>query len=380
MILSKIISYKETTPSNWDLLEFDLENINLIVGLNASGKSRILSVIRGLAQIVYTSQQIPFSDVYYKVEFISENQSIYSYEIEFLNGIVRKEILLIDNYKRIDRNEHGDVSIYSEVLKSVIDLKIPENQLMTTRRDAYNFPYLEELYKWAVSIRYFRFTQQNSKYNYEFVEANRTIRNDFDLKVTDQTIRAFQSGVDLYRNKFTDSVIADFNEIGYEISEIRIDQLNSVKSENNQKNSYFGIHVRERDLDFSVDQAQMSDGMFRALSIIIHINLYEFQGLPYCILVDDIGEGLDFQRATKLIQLLIRKSPTNAQLIMTSNDKFIMNNVDLDYWNVIIRKGFSVKLINKRNSPKVFKEFEFTGLNNFDFLSTGFYAEDSITN
>ena len=120
----------------------------------------------------------------------------------------------------------------------------------------------------------------------------------------------------------------------------------------------------------------MSQGMFRALSLIIQVNYSLLASKPSCILIDDIGEGLDFERSSAMIQLLIDKASSGlVQLVMTTNDQFIMNGVPLEYWLVIERQPGLAKLHNIHNSKQVFEDFKFTGLNNFDFFSTQFYAE-----
>jgi hypothetical protein len=96
--------------------------------------------------------------------------------------------------------------------------------------------------------------------------------------------------------------------------------------------------------------------------------------LSTTILIDDIGEGLDFDRSSRLIKLLIEiaEKNDNIQLIMSTNDRFVMNNVPLEYWQVIQRNGGECKVFNYQNSKGKFDEFEYTGLNNFDFLRTDF--------
>lgn len=51
-----------------------------------------------------------------------------------------------------------------------------------------------------------------------------------------------------------------------------------------------------------------------------------------------------------------------------------MDVVDLKYWNILQRKGDKVTAINIYNSPELFEDFEFTGLNNFDLFSSDFIA------
>ena len=114
--------------------------------------------------------------------------------------------------------------------------------------------------------------------------------------------------------------------------------------------------------------------MFRALSLIIQLNFAEHESLPSCVLIDDIGEGLDFERSSKLIKLIIEKSKkSKIQLILATNDRFVMNNVPLEYWSIIQRIGDECKIYNYKNSKKLFDDFDLTGLNNFDFFSSNFF-------
>ena len=85
---------------------------------------------------------------------------------------------------------------------------------------------------------------------------------------------------------------------------------------------------------------------------------------------------MDFSRAQSFISLLISHAEENQlQLIMTTNDRFVMNGVPLKYWGVLSRKGHEVNITNILNAPRIFAEFEQLGLNNFDFFSTNFFEE-----
>jgi hypothetical protein len=137
-----------------------------------------------------------------------------------------------------------------------------------------------------------------------------------------------------------------------------------------------GIYAKEADLNGITDQNEMSQGMFRALSLLGQITYSQLINKPACILIDDIGEGLDYNRSTALVKLLIDKAKeTPVQLIMATNDRFVMNNVPLEYWSVIQRIGNVSRIYDYRNSPDLFKEFELTGMNNFDFFSSKYYLK-----
>ena len=115
-------------------------------------------------------------------------------------------------------------------------------------------------------------------------------------------------------------------------------------------------------------------GMFRCLALIINVNYSVMTHQAECILIDDIGEGLDCERSVNLIKLLIRKCNQHRfQLIMTTNNRFVMNEVALKHWRIIDRRGGIVSLLNSQNSKKAFDEFKYLGLSNFDFFRTGAY-------
>jgi hypothetical protein len=116
--------------------------------------------------------------------------------------------------------------------------------------------------------------------------------------------------------------------------------------------------------------------MFRALSIITQINYSQLAHRATCIVIDDIGEGLDFDRSCRLIELLRAKAQASSvQLIMATNDRFVMNKVPLEEWSVIQRQGAKVTVRNSQNSKAAFEDFKFTGLSNFDFFATDFINE-----
>ena len=91
------------------------------------------------------------------------------------------------------------------------------------------------------------------------------------------------------------------------------------------------------------------------------------------LLVDDLGEGLDFSRSKKLSKILFDYCQEHdIQLIVTSNDNFLMNAVNLDYWVILQREGEHTSTISKLTHPEMFLKFKKMGLNNFDMLSTDF--------
>lgn len=367
------LSYSEysDTDKQWIYNKFDINDVNLIVGKNASGKSRILASIRGLGQL-FINPSIPFLTGEY-IALFKDNNKTYEYKIKYEDNKIQYEHLTIDQDEYLSRDLDGIGYITGEESGSKIKFKIPKNQLAIVRRDEIQHPSLSNLYNWGISLRYFRFAKDQEKES--LVAPNINIPSEQEN--TAVAISIFQKALKEYGDEFTESIIQNMNNIGYNLESIEINKMTDIKIISPFPTELSGIIIKEKDCLSKINQVQMSDGMFRALAILIHFNYYKLKQITGTILIDDIGEGLDFERSTKLIKILVNDAETSSiQLIMSTNDKFIMNSVSLEYWQVISRSGSEINIYNKINTREKFDDFQFTGLNNFDFFSSDFINEN----
>lgn len=371
----KSLSYSEfeNESKEWILKDFQINDINLIVGKNSDGKTRTLNVIKGLATIL-SSAEVKLVAGNYKVEF-EDDGNLINYKIKFYKKAVIDESMSINGEEVLQRSVGGKGSMKNELVHQHLSFEIPTNQPAVTRRDAIQYPYLQRLYNWGLNVRHFQFNTELGKKFFPLVDSG-LYNKEVNLNETDKVIELFIRGNKDFPKKFKAKVIEDFNSIGYEITDISISPLESIQIEADLPGKLNGLVIQEKDRKGVTDQFAMSMGMFRALAIILYFNYYELSEKPGTVLIDDIGEGLDFERSTSLIKLLTNKCSNNLfQIIMSTNDRFVMNNTPLDYWQIISRKGGVVKMYNRKNSPETFNDFEFTGLNNFDFFATGFFKE-----
>ncbi len=376
MYLEKIqYSQFNDEARKWQLTEVEFGKINLLVGKNSSGKSKTIAIINSLSIILSENVKLPFIEGFYEVTFNS-NRTKYKYELEYKNHQVIKERLTEGDKLLIHRDPDGGGYIINKSELS-LEFKIPPDELKINRRDEIQFPYLEDINFWAKHVRKFEFNSLMGKNALGLIDKVNKTEIDYNLKATEKLIDAFNKGKKIHGEVFLKRIIEDFNSIGFDITGIDMGAPLSMTIQlDNPSIEIVGLRIQEKDLPCMTDQNDMSTGMYRALAIIIHFNFYELEKIPGCILIDDIGEGLDFERATNLIQLLIRKAEANnqnIQLIMSTNDRFVMNYVDLKYWQIIDRVGSTVKYYNMKNSLKTFEDFKFTGLNNFDFFASGFF-------
>jgi len=387
--------YNKGLPGEWRVEECRLSQTNLIVGKNASGKSRILRAIYALSELLSESGFIALQPKSYEWHFLfnyewhllfdidtPEQKTEYILKIE--KGLVIQEKLIIyseSNQPLLDRDESGEGTIFAKEINQNIRFQTDQTELaVVKRRDSIQHPFLENLYQWSNALRFYQFGTELGK-SFAWlppIPGDREFsKNEIKFKDYRSVVGIFLLGKHEIGDTFTQAIISDMIKIGYQLSEIGIQvpsfinfDISAADSPGNLPQS---LYVKETDLTAVTEQAEMSQGMFRALSLFIQINYSLLASKPSCIIIDDIGEGLDYQRSASIIKILIEKAKTGlVQLIMTTNDEFIMNGVPIEYWSVIERTPGSAKLHNIFNSRDKIEQFKFIGLNNFDLFTSEF--------
>lgn len=344
-------------------------DITLIVGSNASGKTRTIQAIRNIADI-FCEGHLPARMNYngdntasYQLRFDNNGVPL-EYVLDYRDGKILQETLTVDGQIRLDRAKG---QLWYEGTQNFLEFETDPDLLAISRRDKKQHSFFEPLYTWGRHLNHYRFGSPLGKDAF-LRDLGKIDDEELDLKDADKVAMVFIRGEKLYAGRFTQAIIADMKELAYDLSKIGIRQFKNLPFQ------AFGLFVQEHDLQQATDQLNMSQGMFRALSLLIQLNYSLLSQTPGCVLIDDIGEGLDHERARKLIGLIIDKiKGSKVQVIMTTNDRFVMNNVPLEYWSVIQRTPNKSLFYNYQNSRETFDEYRYSGMSNFDFLATGFY-------
>ncbi len=367
----------EGTPQEWTIVGLSLGERNLIVGKNASGKTRTLNIISALASYLAGVRPLALSGNFDAT--FSHEQKVLMYHLKYEDSQIVEEKFSLGNKILLNRGHGGEGVIWAEDIEGGKDIRFqtpPSELAAVARRDTIQHKFLEPLYAWGSSLRHYHFGSSLGQ------DHLAVFSGKADRKIDDRDEKAV---VALYREAekdfgdgFKQGVINDMREIDYNIEEIGIRppvSIRLVPGLPGLPGEMVGLYVKEKDLPGITDQHSMSQGMFRALSIAIQVNYSQMAKKSTCILIDDIGEGLDFDRSCRLIDLLRKKAQeSNIQLILATNDRFVMNRVPLEEWSVIQRQRNHVMVRNYENSKELFEEFKFTGLSNFSFLEMDFVS------
>jgi energy-coupling factor transporter ATP-binding protein EcfA2 len=372
-------SQHENDPREWRLENVQFGAVTLLVGRNASGKTRTLNVINGLAKLLTGEMKPAYRSGNYVVNF-RDGETAFLYELRYHDSAVTLEEFSKDGKKLLHRGPDGIGKIFAEKLNTDLEFQSPPLELAAvTRRDSIQHPFFESLYNWGKGVRHFAFGSPLGQNNLAAVTKDKEA--PFNPNDTGSAVAVFRRGIEEFGSRFTDATMADMAKLDYHLEEIGIRPPEMVILQVPTGNTIVGLYAKERKLNMITEQFEMSQGMFRALSVLGQLNYAELKQMPNCIIIDDIGEGLDFERSCSLVELLIEKATSSkTQLIMSTNDRFVMNRVPLEYWAVIQRRNNTCRFFNYANSKKQFEEFKFTGMNNFDFFATDFLGANSSPN
>ncbi|MEN4749729.1 hypothetical protein ABEH28_08145 [Pseudomonas sp. Ps21-P2] len=390
----KSLAYHENEgkPTYWSLQKMSFGHITLLVGKNSSGKTRVLNVISALAGIL-AGRMGGFNSGTWDAGFTrpkGESQEKQSYNVSIANGIIVNEFFRVKNVAVMRRDETGDGYVIRRNTDNKVQYKVDVNQLMAVvRSDAYQHPQFDHLKRWAKTACLYRFGSDFGKTTFSgsaITPPDPSAMLDVSSMV-DNVGHVFANTNARFKSDYRDAVVNAMQDIGYEVDDIMLVPIATVIVNGS---SPMALAVKERSVNCYVTQDSLSQGMYRALAIIVQFTANIFWtrstmvgrepklGDSPLILIDDIGEGLDHERSRKLIQLLMNQALEHKiQLIMSSNDRYVMNYVSLEYWSVLKRKGSVVQSIDHTNSRETFIDFEYSGLSNFDFFSGEHYVKDS---
>lgn len=367
-------TFRENAGQNieWLIDNVSLGEINLVVGKNSSGKTRTLNALSDLVSMLTGKGTDASGPVSYELLF-KNSESFMKYDLEYDLETIHSERLYVDEELVMERGEGGKGKIKYEATPGSIylEFEIPHDQLACyAKRDRLQHPFIEIIHGWAISLRRFDFSGDLGKSRY-------ALKSSFEAREMDwsETSNSLVPAISVAEEefpKFHEQVLKDMQQIGYDLKDFGIIHFSERFGGTSQDR--FAVYTTEKGLEKQVTQRDMSQGMFRAFSVLVQVNYYILSGNKGFVIIDDIGEGLDFSRAKQLVQVLITKAgEARIQLIMSTNDSFIMNAVDIEHWAVIMREGHKISLYNYANSKEIFEEFKFTGLNNFDFYASEFF-------
>lgn len=331
----------------WEISdELPLQAVNLLVGKNAVGKSKTIRALSKTIDFLLQSQKTPVGENFGAYLVFEDNGEMFHYAFHYMENEIIYENLTANKTFYIDRNQ-DTATLHDQPINP------PANKLILhVRRDTVQYPYIEKIMLWAEQACGLSF-------------------NEIDIASDDETFpyilgqqEELHTLVESMPQDALDHIISQAQSLDYPLSQIKaIAIIDTIKK----------VIFIEKGVDSLLIDKALSKGMFRTLYLLIYMEYLALQAHPSLLLIDDLCEGLDYDRSTKLGKLVFDFCLEHGiQLIASSNDTFLMDVIDLKYWNILQREGSKITSINMQNHPELFESFRFTGLSNFDFISSDY--------
>src|SRR4051812_20190093 len=132
------IAYKEYEgrDQGWIMEEWKVGQRTLLVGKNATGKTRVLNVIGGLARLLAGEMPPTLLSADYTACF-TEGEKKLTYAFRAEQALVLHEKVVIDGKTYLERGEGGVGTIQAEEIGKEIKFQAPQSELAAVvRRDA----------------------------------------------------------------------------------------------------------------------------------------------------------------------------------------------------------------------------------------------------
>lgn len=334
----------------WEISEkLPLQAVNLLVGKNAVGKSKTIRALSKTIDFLLQQQKLSINEDFVAYLAFEDNEEEFCYAFKYVQNEIRNENLTVNETVYIDRNKDENIATLHDQ-----PINPPANKLILhVRRDTVQYPYIEKIMLWAEQACGLSFNEMDIEGDYG--------TSSYILGQQQELYTLVES----MPQDALNHIISQAQSLDYPLSRIQVFPI---------QDTFKKVVFAEKGVNglLLIDKT-LSKGMFRTLYLLIYMEYLALQAHPSLLLVDDLCEGLDYDRSTKLGKLVFDFCLEHGiQLIASSNDTFLMDVIDLKYWNILQREGSEITSINMQNHPELFESFRFTGLSNFDFISSDY--------
>jgi predicted ATPase len=403
----KEISFKNNAHP-WELLSTKFSDLTLLVGVSGVGKTQILNNIMKLVNI---SNGHVYNGVEWDLHFTGDNNENYRWtgEFESIKGLRKQsfsekdingqqttqiprlltEKLFLENelvferkesQVKYEKKETPKISPY----KSVLNLFTTEDKISPvkeafkkiifldyqverkTKIPAELIRELEEVFKNHLKLQKDRDQLldviKKSPDDKESKSLLKKIKKIppvlFLVNATSRSMVVTLFSIFNYIKEIFEEIVEDFKDIFPQVEEVRFELLEDIDA--------YELQMKERGTGW-ISMSEISSGMFKTL---LHLAEIKLMADGFVILIDEFENSLGVNCIDVVAEDLL-KPGRNLQYIITSHHPYIINNIDMKYWKVVMRDGTKVstkspdELKLGKSKHQAFKQLlnqeEFTG-------------------
>jgi len=324
---------------------FPIDDFNLLISDNAQGKSRLLRMLSFFSQLFRDKPKIIKSNFSGELAFevrYSQNVEEVKYEIDIVPS-------------------NGENIFHESVTRNGKPVYSSEKKLLfneTAQCEVKNY-FIPKNLPALSSINESDFTTINLLRNFfqriVLVDSNKSR----EIKVSPDSIVPDAGGANISSvlNNWKKSYPEIFNEVVNEFMECfpLIHKIYFTKQDIQDVMQADVLTLDEDNVDKPILQTQWSDGLIRILYLLmapkIPFNINGERLPPSLVLVDEIENGLDFNRLKYIINYL-RDHSDDSQVMISSHSPLVCDFVHPGNWIVVKRKGPELNFMSPKLKEK----------------------------
>lgn len=334
----------------WRFEPICFSNLALLVGVSGVGKTQVLQRIVNLQEIANGDS---LNGLAWDVTFSTLNNVEYRWQGEFetkknLEIITNKEDeinkfrivrehLLKDEKVIIERTPNkilfqGKQTPKLSPFQSVVEILNQEEEISPVRQAFNKITYSDNS------------SSLNGIYGMPEIEMSKILQENIELNSIQESkmsiyIKLFliaHNNPDIF-DKIKQKFIATFPQV----EDVKIEP---VRYKNDPSYPLFPIQIKEKGVKDWIFQFNISSGMRKTL---IHISELYLSPEGTVILIDEFENSLGINCIDVVTDLLVENR--NIQFILTSHHPYIINNIGMEHWKIVTRKGGVVTVIDAKD-------------------------------
>ena len=335
---------------DWCFEPIYFSDLALLVGVSGVGKTQVLQRIVSLQEIANGDSLNGFA---WDITFLTLNNVEYRWQGEFetkknpeiitnkedeINKFrIVREHLLKDEKVIIERTPNkilfqGKQTPKLSPFQSVVEILNQEEEISPVRQAFNKITYSDNS------------SSLNGIYGMPEIEMSKVLQENIELNSIQESkmsiyIKLFliaHNNPDIF-DKIKQKFIATFPQV----EDVKIE---AVRYKNDPSHPLFPIQIKEKGVKDWIFQFNISSGMRKTL---IHISELYLSPEGTVILIDEFENSLGINCIDVVTDLMVENR--NIQFIVTSHHPYIINNIGMEHWKIVTRKGGVVTVIDAKD-------------------------------
>ncbi|MEG4045512.1 AAA family ATPase [Microcoleus sp. Pol17_C1] len=334
----------------WRFEPIYFSNLALLVGVSGVGKTQVLQRIVNLQEIANGDS---LNGLAWDVTFSTLNNVEYRWQGEFETkknpGIITNEEDEINKFRIVREHLLKEEKVIiertpNEILfqgkqtpklspfQSVVEILNQEEEISPVRQAFNKITYSDNS------------SSLNGIYGMPEIEMSKILQENIELNSIQESnmsisIKLFliaHNNPDIF-DKIKQKFIATFPQV----EDVKIE---AVRYKNDPSHPLFPIQIKEKGVKDWIFQFNISSGMRKTL---IHISELYLSPEGTVILIDEFENSLGINCIDVVTDLIVENR--NIQFILTSHHPYIINNIGMEHWKIVTRKGGVVTVIDAKD-------------------------------